>query len=97
VEKISAERKNMEILSKKERKEDREDRLKAKVQSGRARRLFLVEMFERSGSNPFTPPPSSLVSDFANGGQWMIQQIHPKTSVFCQRAQNFNLDFGKCW
>jgi hypothetical protein len=54
VEKISAERKNMEILSKMERKEDREDKLKAKVQSGRARRLFLVEMFERSGNNPST-------------------------------------------
>jgi hypothetical protein len=48
------ERKNMEILSKMERKEDREDKLKAKVQSGRARRLFLVEMFERSGNNPST-------------------------------------------
>lgn len=69
VEEISAERKNMEILSKMERKEDREDKLKAKVQSGRARRLFLVEMFERSGNNP---SPPALLLNFRLRRRWPV-------------------------
>ena len=59
----------MEILSKMERKEDREDKLKAKVQSGRARRLFLVEMFERSGNNP---SPPGLFLNFRLRRRWPV-------------------------
>ena len=85
----------MEILSKMERKKDHEDKSKAKVQLGRARRLFLGEMLERSGNNP----PPALLLNFRLQRRWPVDDPAntPKTSVSCQRAQNFNLDFGKSW
>jgi hypothetical protein len=88
--KISAERKNMEILSKMERKKDHEDKSKAKVQLGRARKLFLGEMLERSGNNP----PPALLLNFRLQRRWLVDDPANTPKNFSILSKGSKFQFG---